>query len=336
MSKIPVCFIYIIIPAGNSSRMIVGISTKPRQRKQMMKEKTGLVLGGGGARGLAHLGAIDVLTKKGIVPDLVVGTSIGSIVGAIYAASGDAGEALNRVHDYFTCDCYTSIKFDFLKQTEEDKQNDGLLDSLSRYLQKKFFYNVVLANQQSFVSTETYLENINFLIDDIDIRDTKIPFAAVCTDINAGSEIVLTKGSLRKAVAASSAIPGIFAPVEVEGHFLVDGGWVNQLPVDTARALGADFVIAVNVARELEQDFSTDTGLDIIRRANAITRTVLNDIQSKDADGIIDPEVGSISWAAFGCIEECMQLGRVATEQFLEVFEEQQKDSSFLGGLFGA
>ena len=303
----------------------------------MKKEKTGLVLGGGGARGLAHLGAIDVLTEKGIVPDLVVGTSIGSIIGAIYASSGDSGEAQNRVHDYFTCDCYTNIKFDFLKQTEDGTKNDGLLDSLSRYLQKKFFYNVVLANQQSFASMETYMENINFLIDDIDIRDTKIPFAAVCTDINTGSEIVLTKGSLRLAVAASSSIPGIFPPVEVEGHLLVDGGWVNQLPVDTARALGADFVLAVNVARELKQDFSTDTGLDIIRRANAITRNVLNNIQSRDADGIIDPEVGDISWAEFGCINDCMQRGRLATQQFLKFFDEHREEakSSFWDSLFG-
>ena len=301
----------------------------------MKKKKIGLVLGGGGARGLAHLGAIDALTKKGIVPDLVVGTSIGSIIGAVYAVSGDADQALNRVHDYFTCDCYTKIKFDFLKHTEDGKKNDGLLDSLSRYLQKKFFYNVVLANQLSFVSMETYMENIAFLIEDIDIRDTKIPFAAVCTDINSGSEAVLTKGSLRNAVAASGAIPGIFPPVEVDGKLLVDGGWVNQLPVDTARVLGADFVIAVNVARELEQDFAIDTGLDIIRRANAITRTVLNGIQSHDADAIIDPEVGDISWAEFGCIEDCMQRGRVATLELLEVYEKQRGESSFFNGLFG-
>ena len=316
---------------------MVAVFINPRWMEKMTKEKTALVLGCGGARGLAHLGAIDALTEKGIVPDLVVGTSIGSIIGAVYASSGNAAEALNRVHDYFTCDCYANIKFDFLKQTEDGKKNDGLLDSLSRYLQKKFFYNVVLANQLSFVSMETYLENINFLIDDIDIRDTKIPFAAVCADINGGSEIVLTKGSLRKAVAASGAIPGIFPPVEVDGKLLVDGGWVNQLPVDTARALGADFVIAVNVARELEQDFATDTGLDIIRRANAITRTVLNSIQSHDADAIIEPEVGNISWAEFGCIKDCMQRGRVATEQLLEVIEKQQKEkeSSFWGSLFG-
>lgn len=301
----------------------------------MKKENTGLVLGGGGARGLAHLGVIDVLVKKGVVPDLLVGVSIGAMIGAIYAVSGDSEATLRRVRDYFNCECYEKLKFDFLKNTEEQWKNDGLLDSLSRYLRKKFFYNVVLTNRLSFVSLETYLENIDFLIDDIDIRETKIPFAAVCTDIDAGSEIVLTKGSLRMAVAASSAIPGIFPPVEVDGRRLVDGGWVNQLPVDTARVLGADFVLAVNVARELEQDFSTETGLDIIRRSNAITRTVLSEIQARDADGVIEPEVGAVSWAEFGCVGDCMLKGGLAARQFLEVFEKEHRESSFFGSLFG-
>ena len=105
--------------------------------------------------------------------------------------------------------------FDFIEETEEEQANDGLLDSLSRYFRKKFLYNVILTNRQSFVSLGTYMENINFLIDDIDIRDTKIPFYAVCTDLNPGSEIVLSKASLRKAVAASSAIPGFFPPIEM-------------------------------------------------------------------------------------------------------------------------
>ena len=301
-----------------------------------MSEKIGLVLGGGGARGLAHLGAIDALNKKGIIPDLVVGTSIGAIIGAVYATLGDSEAAIQRVNDYFTCDCYTKIEFNFLKETEEGSANDGLFDSLSRFLRKKFFYNVVLANRQSFVPLDPYMENLSFLIEDIDIRDTKIPFAVVCTDINVGSEIVLSKGSLRNAVAASAAIPGIFPPIEIDGRLLMDGGWVNQLPVDTCRALGADFVLAVNVAREMEQDFSTETGLDILRRTNAITRTVLNRIQARDADAIIEPEVGDISWAEFSCIKECTLKGRDAAEQFIEVFLEQEKEneSSAMSTLF--
>jgi len=295
-----------------------------------MTEKIGFALGGGGARGLAHLGAIDALVKHGIMPDIVVGTSIGALMGALYATHGSIEGALARVQEYFTCECYDKIKFDFIKETEESKLNDGLFDSLSRYFRKKFFYNVVLASRQSFVSVETFMENISFLIDDIDIRDTKIPLAVICTDIKAGSEIVLTKGSLRKAVAASSAIPGIFPPITYEGMLLMDGGWVNQLPVDSCQSMGADFVIAMNVAREMEQDFSTETGLDILRRTNAITRTVLNQIQAKDADVVIEPEVGDISWAEFSCTEECVEKGRIEVENFLSTFKKRQKGSAVL------
>lgn len=281
------------------------------------KRKMGFVLGGGGARGLAHLGALGALADRGIEPELVVGSSIGALLGAIYATTGNSRAAISKVYDYFHCDCYAKIKFDFLKQTEESGLNDGLLDGLSRYLRKKFFYNVVLANQLSFVDMDDYLENISWLIDDIDIRETKIPLAIVCTDLRSGREVVLTEGSLRQAVAASSAIPGIFPPIESDTRLLVDGGWVNQLPVSVCRELGGNFVVAVNVARELEQDFSTDTGLDILRRTNAITRTVLNRLQAKGADVLIEPEVGEISWAGFGCVEECVDRGRLAAEKIL-------------------
>jgi len=279
------------------------------------KKKIGLVLGGGGARGLAHLGALGVLSEEGIEPDLVAGSSIGALLGAIYATTGDYQAAIAKVYDYFQCDCYDKIKFDFLKQTEESGLNDGLLDGLSRYLRKKFFYNVVLANRLSFVDMDVYLENIAWLIDDIDILDTKVPLAIVCTDIRSGHEAVLTEGSLREAVAASAAIPGVFPPIRNNEQLLVDGGWVDQLPVTVCRDLGMKFVIAVNVARELEQDYSTETGLDILRRTNAITRTVLNRMQAKEADILIEPEVGDISWAGFGCVDDCVDRGREAAER---------------------
>ncbi len=276
------------------------------------KSKIGLVLGGGGARGLAHLGALAVLSEEGVTPQLVVGSSIGGLIGAIYATTGDAQAALTKVNDYFHCECFAKIKFAFLQHVDDSGPNDGLLDGLSRYLRKKFFYNVVLANQLSFVSLDDYLKNIDWLIDDIDIRDTKIPLALVCTEIHSGREVVLTEGSLRQAVAATAAIPGIFPPIVHGEELLVDGGWVDQLPVRVCRELGAKLVVAVNVAHQLERDYATDTGLDILRRANAITSTVLNRLQSAEADLLIAPEVEAISWATFDCVTDCVERGRAA------------------------
>lgn len=289
----------------------------------MDKKKIGFALGGGGARGLAQIGVIKVLAEAGIIPDIIVGASIGALTGALYGSTGDCNSALSKIHEYFHCECYTKIKFNFLKETEEESSNDGLLDSLSRYLRKKFFYNVVLANQQSFVPLDDFMENLAILIDDIDLRDTKIPLAVVCTDINAGEEVVLTEGPLRTAVAASSAIPGIFPPINYEGLLLVDGGWVNQLPVNSCREQGADFIIAISVARELEQDFSVDTGLDILRRTNAITRNTLSIIQAKDADFVISPEVGNISWAGFECVKECIERGEETAKRILPALKQK-------------
>lgn len=290
----------------------------------MVTKKIGLALGGGGARGLAHVGVIKVLMKKGIKPDCIMGTSMGSIIGALFATTGDPDAVLNKVREYFTCDCYNKIKLGFLEESEEATKNDGLLDALSRFFRKKFF-NVSLASQQSYISLEDYMENMAFLIDDIDIKDTKIPFAVVCTDVTAGEEIILTKGSLRQAVAASSAIPGIFPPIEFEGNTLLDGGWTNQLPTKPCRDMGADVVIAVDVASELEQDFDLDTGLDILRRMNAITRNTLTKIQSESADIIISPDVGTVSWTSFECIEGCMLLGEKAAKKSIPSIKKYLK-----------
>ncbi len=282
----------------------------------MSEVKVGFALGGGAARGIAHIGVLKVLMREGISPGCIVGTSIGALVGACIAATLDVNEVIDRVRSYFEGESFRKIKFDFLKHINHTPETDGLYDALSHYLRKSFFYNVTLA-RQSFVSEDTFLKNISALVDDIGIQDTRIPFAAVCTDIHGGREAVLTEGPLRSAVAASSAIPGIFPPVEFGDRLLADGGWVNQLPAGPCRKLGADVVIAVDVARELEQDYTVDTGLDIIRRVNAITRHTLSRVHVRDADLVISPQVETVSWTSFGCIEECIRLGEDAAEKSL-------------------
>jgi NTE family protein len=287
----------------------------------MPKSKIGFALGGGAARGLAHIGVLKVMTREGIVPDYVVGTSIGAVVGALFVTHLDTGEVIDRARSYFEGEHFGRIKFDFLKHVGHGARSDGLFDALGHYLRKSFFYNITLA-RQSFVSTETFLRNIAALVDDISIQDARIPFAAVCTDIHGGEEAVLTEGPLRTAVAASAAIPGVFPPIEFGGRLLADGGWVNQLPAGPCRRLGADVVIAVDVAMELEQDYSVDTGLDIIRRVNAITRYRLTALSRRDADVVITPQVGQVNWTSFSCIEECILRGEEAAEKALSAIRK--------------
>ncbi len=303
----------------------------------MQTKKIGLALGGGGARGLAHLGVIKVLYEHDIKPDLIVGTSIGAIIGAMLACGGTVEAVLERVEAYFNCDCFKKIRFDTFNEENGQTENDGLLDALSHIIRRKLFFNISLNRHQSYIGLEDYQENINALIDDLDIRDTKIPLAIVCTDIHAGEAVLLTKGPLREAVAASAAIPGIFPPIDFEGRTLVDGGWVDQLPAGPCRRLGADLVIGVDVARELELEYSLESGLDIIRRTNSITRTILTRLQSREADIIITPEVGSLSWTRFDCTDECIKLGEAAAREALPAIKNRLAElhPSLLGRLFG-
>jgi len=279
-------------------------------------KKVAFALGGGAARGIAHLGVLGVLLDEGIRPDLIVGTSIGALAGGLYAVRPDRDTVIKRVRDYFDGECFKKTKFDFLKVDDTVPDGDSIFDAFGKYLKKSLFYNVCLT-RRSFVSPGVYLENIAHLIDDILLQETTIPLATVCTDVYSGERVILTEGSLRAAVAASAAIPGVFPPVDIEGRLLVDGGWIEQLPTRAARDLGADLVIAVDVAADLEPGFSPVSGLDILRRANAITRNRLNRILRAEADLVITPDVGNVSWAGFECVDNCLLRGEEAARRAL-------------------
>jgi len=271
--------------------------------------------------------------REQIRPDLIVGTSMGAIIGALFATHMDAGAVLARLHDYFTCDCFNRIKNNFQKVASENHSNAGFFGWLSHYLQKSILYNVSLT-RQSYISHEDFMENISYLIDDISIQDTKVSLAMVCTDIHAGRAVVLTEGPLREACAASSAIPGIFPPIEYGGRLLLDGGWVDQLPVEPCRQLGAEIVIGVDVAKELQADHTLANAFDILRRTNAITRHTLYQRQMKHADFIISPDVGDVNWADFDCVDRCVQLGVEAAERSLPAIHNLFKKRHFISKWF--
>jgi len=183
-------------------------------RNSTKKKKIALVLGSGAARGLAHIGVLKVLEEKNITVDIVVGSSMGALVGGAYAAGLSANEM-----EEIACETnwLRVAKLFFPSRL----QREGLIDG--RRIEE---FLIALVGEQK-------------------IEDLKIPFAAVATDIWTGEEIVLRSGSLVKAIRASTSFPFLFSPIKINGRFLVDGGVVNPLPVNVARDLGADIVIAV-------------------------------------------------------------------------------------------
>jgi len=182
-----------------------------------MKLKVALVLGGGGARGLAHIGVLKALERQAIPVDLIVGTSMGAFVGGFYAA----GVSVRKMEELA-----------------------GILDRtfVAKMLTPTF-------SSSGFVDGHRIREYLKASIGDLTIEQLKIPFASIATDFETGEEVVLDSGPLVEAIMASIAIPVLFKPVIRQNRYLIDGGFVNPLPVSIAHQRGADVIIAVNVAR---------------------------------------------------------------------------------------
>jgi len=279
--------------------------------------KIGLALGGGGARGIAHIGVLKVLEEEGIQIDGIAGTSFGSIVGAMYAQNPNVDSVQNRVVHFLKSEQFRRTKIFFIKRHYEEKKNKNFITNVKSYLQKSIFWGISL-QRTSFISEEDFMSQMSQLLDDKQIEETAIPFCAVATDLTNGKEIVLSKGPIQRAVAASCSIPGVFSPIGIDNLQLIDGGWVNQIPVTTLSKLNMDFTIAVNIAGEDKPKHSYDSGLDIVLRANEITRAILSDIQTEKADCLIRPDLGNIHWSDFWRFDEAISRGEKAARAVIQ------------------
>jgi NTE family protein len=274
----------------------------------------GLALGGGGARGLAHLGVLCALEKERIPIDLICGTSMGSLVASVYATSLKCESTIERFRRYLNSKEFKKTNLDFLYQPPRgniDPKNDGIFHRFASFIKKSFFYSQSLT-KRSPISEEDFTQHVNTLLDDIEIQQTQIPLSIIALDLKTGKEIVLRQGSIRKAARASCAIPGILPPVKIGDWELVDGGWIDRVPVNPAKEMGADLVVAVDVTEKLDDSEDFNTGLGIFLRAYEITYSALTERQVKDADIIIRPDVSGIHWAEFDRLDQCLKIGEEA------------------------
>lgn len=292
------------------------------------KPRIGLVLGGGAARGWAHIGVIRALEKAGIQPDLVCGTSIGALIGAVYAA----GEL-----DHFE-EWVLGLNFSEIVSYLDVSLSSGLLkgDRLMEFFHRDF--------------------------KDRDIETLKMPFSAVATALGNGSEIWLQKGSMFDAVRASIALPGLFTPVQYDETVLVDGGLVNPVPVSLGRAMGADTLIAVDLnsdvlsrhtsaqVTEITNDDATQesnewidklkNGLESLIPASASTtpklpsmldvmaasinimqvRITRSRMAGEPPDFIVTPKLADVGLLDFHRAEESIEAGKLAVERAMHSF----------------
>ena len=278
-----------------------------------MEPKVCLALGGGAARGLAHLGVLKVFEDAKLPISMIAGTSLGAVIGGLYASNPDASYWITRVEQYLHSFRSRKTRLEFLRRLQSPAPNHGFFTDMANLVRKGYFWGVT-ATKPAFISEEEYQEFLNPLLPDINIEETKIPFGCVATDIRNGKRVVYTSGSFRTAVRASCALPGIFPPVKDGDMLLIDGGWVERVPVICARDMGADVVIAVDVSSEMPK-FTDSSGLDIVLRADAVSRVFLNQLLLDEADVSIHPSVGDIHWADFRQPRELVRQGEHATLQ---------------------
>ncbi len=277
--------------------------------------KIALALGGGAARGYAHLGVLKVFQREKIKIDIVTGTSIGSLVGAMYATTGDAYSVIEKLISFVRSDHFHETEMDFFNELRKSS-NRGFFRRLGHLVRQGYVLTYSLT-RESLVSRDRYFKSIEMLLEDRKIETLPVKFATVAVDLVSGNKITLSSGSVRFAVAASSAIPGFLPPVPDGDKLLADGGWVENVPVELAKKMGADIVIAVDLSSKLEKVPPLERGLDVLLRSDDIARFYLKNFYLEKADIVLHPEVADIFWADFKHVEKGIIKGEEEAEKKL-------------------
>jgi NTE family protein len=245
-----------------------------------------LVLGGGAARGFAHIGVIQVLEEAGVRPDMVVGTSAGSLVAAIYA-SGKGGRQLQQI----------------ALEMEEAMLTDWTLPLFNR----------------GVLRGEALARYVNQQVAGRPMEQLELPLGIVATDLRSGEGILFRRGDTGAAVRASSAVPSVFQPVRIGTREYVDGGLVAPVPVHYARTMGAELIIAVDISSEPGSN-PADGPLQVLLQTFNIMGKSINRFELRDADVVVRPELGGVGSADFTARRRSIDAGRAAMQAAMPVF----------------
>ena len=290
------------------------------------KIKIGLVLGGGGARGLGHIGVLKALKIHSIPIHMVAGTSIGAVIGAMYAATLDPHWIENKFKEFIESEAYKKIGLHRLVPTSQP--NISIFQMAATYMKNQIIIN--LANERlGILKQERLSEIIDFMLPVKTFEELKIPFSCLAVDLNSGEDVVFNSGNLIEAIVASSAIPGYIPPIEKDGMLLTDGAVSCPVPVKTVRKMGADFRISVDVGLNHFKPLENPNLLQVLGRAEQITSTRLGEVKSEKADITIRPDTMNVFWAEFDKIDQLIKLGAEETEkQFWQIKDNLKKKKS--------
>jgi len=281
-----------------------------------LNKRIGLALGGGGARGLAHIGVLKAFEREAIPIDIIVGTSAGALIGGAYAGGLSLDELVEKVNEYLNSPEFQSSAIRAV-EAGHSQENHKLAQKIEIFL-KNSFYLAQTMFRPGILSSEDFQTMIDYFIPDIQIEEACIPFRAVATDLVKGKQIIFSEGPLRQAVMASCAVPGAVEPLKEGGMILSDGGIFGLVPSSVARKEGADIVIAVAVDQDICTEEEFRTSKDVNDRAAEIMARQLEAYELRDADIVIRPKVGDLQWTDFSHAIDLIEEGEKAAEENMD------------------
>ena len=285
-----VCLLAVPLGCPGSTKQTVTSQPESAASLVDIRPTIGLALGGGGARGFAEIGVLRVLEQEKIPIDLVVGTSVGSLIGAFYADTGSVLDA------------------EFLAVTVEE-------EDLFDYGALAFFSGGLVKGERLERFLTTHLKHRT-------IEEMAVRFAAVATELRTGKTVAFERGAIAPAVHASCAIPGVFVPVQIGGVTYVDGGVTNPIPADIARAMGAHIVIAVAIPAAVPEDVPQNP-VAVAYHSTTIMAGEIGRLRAREADVVIEPDVGDVAYDDFSLKKRLIADGEAAARAALPAIRRE-------------
>ena len=287
--------------------------------------KIGLALGGGGARGACHIGVLKILEDNGIIPDVIAGTSAGSMIGAMYASEMNAHIVEQKYMKHIQSENFKDLGFRYIANSEKD---DSIFSQIVKQIKNQYVL-MVSSNRKSIIKNERLSKAANILFETKKFEDLKIPLLVTATDLVTGNPIIYKTGDLVDAVVQSSTIPGFVEPTYQNNRMLVDGG--ISLPTPVTPLIGeCDFIISINITRGVSNQPEPNNIFEILNRSRDISIGQLNKYLLEKANFIIKPDHNNLHWSAFDKSDEFLKVGEKAAsdsiESLLNALDSELKD----------
>ncbi|MFC1514753.1 patatin-like phospholipase family protein [Candidatus Omnitrophota bacterium] len=289
--------------------------------------KVGLALGGGGARGFAHIGVLEVLEQEKIPVNIISGTSMGAVVGALYAQKKSVEFVKDKIFSLIDRDILKELEDKFSIAQAADKVQNPHLKQTVLFVKELYLWNIRLVKKW-LIDYKPFEVLFKEVFDQVEFSDCEIPFVCMATDLIAGKEVCLQDGFLYEALLASTALPGVFPPLKLNERFLVDGGVLESLPTQPLVDRKIDFIAAVNLERKRKVRF-LKSSMNMLLSVDEMRHNKLVEIAMSKADFLFEPDTLDFGWAEFSKVYEIIDRGRIEAQHRIEELKKRLRIRKF-------